>query len=61
MGEQRVDARTILKFIFTHKYMKVFTVASGAELYPRANWCKNANIMFSYEEDGINRDKLNGY
>jgi hypothetical protein len=60
MGEQRVDARIILKSIFTQKNVKVIVV-SGTELYPRANWCTHANITYSYKQDGINRDKLIGY
>jgi len=61
VGDQRVDARTILESIFTHKSVKVQTVASGTELCPRVNRCKHANITFSYKEDAINRVKLNGY
>ena len=55
------QANIKLKSIFTPKNVKVCTVASGTELCPRANWCKRASITFSYKEDGINRDKMNGY
>ena len=61
MRDQRVDARIILKSIFTQKNVKVYTVVSGTELCPRANWCKHANITFSYKEGGMNREKLNDY
>lgn len=49
VGDQRVDARTILKNIFTHKNVKMYTVASGTELCPHDNWCKHANITFNYK------------
>ena len=45
MGDQRADARIILKSIFTQKNEKVYTVFSGTELCPRASWCKHANII----------------
>ena len=61
MGAPRVDVRIILKYIFTQKDVEVYTVVNGSELCPQANWCKYANITFGNKEDGVNRDKLNGY
>ena len=45
VGDQRVDARIILKSIFTQNNVKKYSAVSGTELCPRANWCIAASVL----------------